>query len=411
MAALERYRRAVGFLDSLLNLPENEAGRIFYQAERMRWFLDFLKFPEKRLKIIHVAGTAGKGSTVHYLHEILRTAGKRVGSYYSPHPTTAIERIRVGNRYIAPAEFATLIERLKPVLDKAALISPFGRLTYFEVFLTVALLYFVKQGCKYAVIETGLGGRRDATNAFRSPTACAITNIDYDHTEILGRSLKKIALEKIGILKKGVVFFTTEKRPEILRIFQKEAVVADSIFNLIVGGNKELAAAIARFLKISEKAIASGLAKERFVCRFEILQNRPVIIADGAHNPAKLKFLAEKLKSLTGKKTFIFGMAGNKDLKNSLKSILPLANRLFLTRFLNPYRKSTDLKMMAALAKETDFKGDLRIFLDPWQALAAALKKAKPKDCVVICGSFFLAGELRKKWISEEFILKNRRSF
>jgi len=142
MESWKRYKQAVGFLDSLLNLPENKG---IYQAERMRWFLDFLKFPEKRLKIIHVAGTAGKGSTVHYLHEILQAAGKRVGSYYSPHPTTAIERIRVGKSYISPAEFADLVEELKSFLDKAAAISPFGRLTYFEVFLAIGLLYFIKK--------------------------------------------------------------------------------------------------------------------------------------------------------------------------------------------------------------------------------------------------------------------------
>ncbi|MDP1706849.1 MAG: Mur ligase family protein [bacterium] len=411
MDDLARYREAVVFLDSLLNLPEEKKGKKRYQIERMRWFLDFLKFPEQRLKIIHVAGTGGKGSAVHYLHEILEAAGKKTGSYYSPHPTTAIERIRVGSKFISPREFAELIEELKPSLDKAALVSPFGRLTYFEVFFAIALLYFVRQKCEYAIIETGLGGKRDATNAIRKPLVCAITNIDYDHMEILGHSLKEIAREKIGILKKGTAFFTTEKRSEILNYFRRATIRAGASFYLVSGRSPELATAIAEFLQINKKAIASGLRQTKFACRFEELQARPRVIIDGAHNPLKIRFLVEKLKNQPGRKIFIFGMAEDKDWKKSLKLILPLVDVLLLTRFLNPYRKSADLRQLAISARANGFRKEIEAFLDPQQALAAALKKAKPDECVVICGSFFLAGELRKNWISEEFILKNRRSF
>jgi len=141
------------------------------------------------------------------------------------------------------------------------------------------------------------------------------------------------------------------------------------------------------------------------------MQKKPLVIFDGSHNPAKLGFLAENLKKISEKKIIIFGMAQDKDLENSLKAILPQADILFLTRFLNPYRKSADLRLLAALAKKSGFKKELQIFLDPRQALTAALKKAGPRGSVIICGSFFLAGELRKNWISEEFILKNRRPF
>lgn len=411
MADFRRYREAVLFLESLLNLPENRRARKAYQADRMRWFLKFIKFPEKKLKFIHIAGTAGKGTAVHSLHEILAATGCRVGSYYSPHPTAAIERIRVGGKFVAPDEFAGLIEGLKPFLNKAALVSPFGRLTYFEVFLAAALIYFVRQKCEYAIIETGLGGRRDASNFVRRPLACAVTNVDYDHTEILGRSLRAIAGEKIGILKKGAAFFTTEKRPETLAFFRKEAEKSGNPFFLVSGSSPELAAAIAKFLGIDEKAIAAGSRKKRLACRFEELQSVPSVIVDGAHNPAKLRFLAKTLKDLPGRKIFVFGMAEDKNLKESLKAILPSAGALFLTRFLNPYRKTADLRRLRDLALAGGFKKPVRVFLDPWQALAAALKKARPEDRVIICGSFFLAGELRKKWISEEFILKNRRNF
>jgi len=412
----DRYQAAVKFLESLINLPIKDyllkqTSRSFY-IDRLRWFLKLLDNPQNGFKYIHVAGTAGKGSVVKALHEILTVAGKKTGSYYSPHPTTAIERIEVGQKYISPSDFIRLINKLKSPLAEAALKSPFGQPSYFETFLALAFLYFNEKKCEYVILEAGLGGRHDATNVIPAARVNVITNINFDHTEILGKTLKAIATDKLGIVKKGSTLFTAENRPALLKIFtqrcQKLKVPFMTVSNQ-TGTNNQLIVTIAKHLKIKEKFIQQGLKRAQLPCRFEIMQQRPLVILDGSHNPSKLKFLTTKLKDVKFKKLkIILAMAADKDLNGSLKQILPVADELVLTRFLLAGRKSADLGKMYQSAKKIKPKLPIKIMMDPWQALNDGLKTSAENDCLLICGSFFLAGELRKKWFSEKIILKNR---
>ncbi|MFA6304264.1 MAG: cyanophycin synthetase [Patescibacteria group bacterium] len=415
-----KYQQAVKFLESLFNLPIRDylgqtKGRSFY-LKRLNWLLEKLNHPEKSYKIIHIAGTAGKGTTTHLLHQMLLAAGFKVGSYYSPHTTTTIERIKVNQKYIAPAELVDLTDQIKPYLNQAALVSPYGQPSYFETLLAMAFLYFKKQRCRYVILEAGLGGKHDATNIVKHPLVCAITNIGYDHQEILGRTLTKIALDKAGIIKKGAVFFTTENNKKINGLLAQKCQKLNVPFKAVLPQklpDENLAISIANYLKIQEKFIKQGLAQLRLPARVEILQTKPLVIVDGSHNPAKLKFLREKIQALYPKKCWvIFGLAQDKACKNSLKEIIPLAKNLLFTRFLLPSRKSTDLKILQDTAKQLDSSKQIKIstHTDPWQALNTALKKIKPTDCLIITGSFFLAGELRTHWISEEQILKKRNS-
>lgn len=420
MKSFKKYYHAVNFLESLLNLPIKnyllDLGDRSYYLKRLGYLLKLLGDPQNDFKFIHITGTAGKGTVSNYLHEILTGAGSRVGSYFSPHPTTTIERVKVNQQYISPQELALLTNHLKPYLIKAALNSPYGQPSYFETLLALALLYFKKKKCEYVILEAGLGGTHDATNIISQTKLAIITNIDYDHTEILGASLKKIAQDKAGIIKSGSTFLTGETRPALLKIFQQRCRKVNANFLRITKKsddvNKALAFFSARHLKIADKFISQGLIKANLPCRFEIIQKRPLVILDGAHNPAKLAYLRKKLANLKYRKlNIVYAQAADKNLKDSLKTIVPLADKLWLTRFLMPWRKTADLKTLYQLSKK--IKPELTIIAetDPWQALKLTLAQTKPNDCLLITGSFFLAGELRKNWIKEEYILTHRTSF
>ena len=164
-------------------------------------------------------------------------------------------------------------------------------------------------------------------------------------------------------------------------------------------------------LKIKLKYIQRGLNNNRFSCRFEVMQKNPKVIVDGSHNPIKLNFLAHKIKTLKGKKTIIFGLAQDKNLTNSLKEIAPLADTFLITRFLMTHRKSADLKTIQEEILKIKPALKNKIFIDPDEALAYALKTTPPQDNIIITGSFFLAGYLRKHWVSEKKILIKRKSF
>jgi len=419
MTSYNKYQQAVAYLDSIINLPIKDylldLNDRSYYLNRLRFLLKLLGNPQNDFKLIHITGTSGKGTVANYLHEILNASNKKVGTYFSPHSTTAIERVKVNGLYISPTKFAELVDELKPYLKVIVQKSPYGHTSYFETFLALAFLYFKKTKCEYVILEAGLGGAHDATNVIQKSKLALITNIGFEHTQVLGNSLTKIAQDKAGIIKKNSTFITTEARPKLIKIFKEQCKKKQTHFILVDtknDQNKTLAKKAALNLGLNEKTIEKGLDSAGLPCRFEIIQKRPHIILDGAHNPAKLSYLKNKLKKLNYKKLHvIFAVAEDKNIPNCLKQIAPLSDNLFLTRFLIPFRKSADLKKLYQTAKKIQPKLSVTTFLDPWQALDKALKLAKKDDCILITGSFFLAGELRKKWFSEEQILKKRKSF
>lgn len=415
---INKYHQSVAFLESLMNLPNGfkKNGRSYY-IKRLAFLLKLLGNPHHGFKYIHIAGTAGKGTTVNLIHEMIQNAGYKVGSYFSPHTTTSIERIKVNDLYISPSDFAKLMDKIKPALTQCAIKCPFGQPSYFETFLALAFLYFKQQKCEYVVLEAGLGGQFDATNIIPKPLITAITNINYDHQEILGQTLKMIAKDKSGIIKNGSVFITTEQRPELLKLFQNKCQrVGAKYYGRMAPSadlNKSLAQIIGELLKLPKNAIVQGLKNAKLPCRFEMVQKKPLIILDGAHNPAKINKLAEKLKNLSYRRLIIIiGMADDKDHKQTLAKIIPLTDEIILTRFLNPFRKTAGLNELLTITNGiARKKRPISQFSDPWQALNFGLGRQNTNDCLLITGSFFLAGELRKKWIREEIILQRRKSF
>lgn len=418
---LAPYFETVQFLEGLANVRgrkdfmEDQSNPDLY-LKRMRYFLDLIGNPHKRnFKYIHIAGTSGKGSTVAMLYEALRAVGKNVGSFTSPFITTTIEKIKVNDKYISPDEFVEIVDYLKPYIDQAYLSSPYGGPSYFEILNAVGFLYFAKKKCEWVILEVGCGGRYDATNVIEKPVATAVTSIDFDHTKLLGNTLKKIAYQKAGIMKKGAPFFTTEQRPHLLKVFKNLAKSKRIKFVPVKAGgdhqnyNEALVKAILGYLKIPN----SKIKRPQLPCRFEILQKNPIIVLDGAHSVSKIKSTVENLKKLKFKKLIlVLAITASKDIDGICKIIVPHADYVLATRFSMPFRKCANPKeLVSACKKYKKQSAKMEMFMDPNQALARALKKAGQKDLVLATGSFFLTGELRKRCYPEKRILKTLRSF
>ena len=410
-----KYYQALHYLDGFLNLPNayphdgKNFARYTEYLERMQFFLRLLKNPEKNLRVIHIAGSSGKGSTSSYIQSILTKAGKKTGLFTTPFATSLIEEFKINNKYIDPNEFADLINYLKPFINKAYASCPHGGPSHYEIKTAIALLYFARNKCDYVVLEVGLGGEFDATNAVTNKVATAITNISLDHTDILGKTLPQIALAKAGIIKNNIPLFTTETNPKILKIFKSIASRNKAPIQIVnfqntnfSNANEALAANICTKLGISSKNIQKGIKAMFLPARFEKMPKDNVII-DGAHSVAKIKFSLKKLDKFKYSRLWvIYASAQNKPAQSILKPIQQVADKLILTRFSNPFRPCSNPYELSKKIKSN------KIFMDSENALNFALKNKKNSDLILVTGSFYLAGELRARWYPEKKILTKR---
>src|SRR3989344_812254 len=474
MSQFERYYQAVRFLEGLGNIsPQKNYMTSHAHPEmylkRMRYLLKLLGNPEKGQKYIHVTGTAGKGTVANMIYQVLLEWGKThpallgrpsregrspsplqgegwgevscleegvivggVGLFTSPFSTTTIEKISVNGTYISPDEFAGLVDGIKPALDIMAQKCPYGIASYFEICTALALQYFNVMKCAWVVLEVGCGGRYDSTNVIPAPVVAVITNIGLDHTKILGSTVSKIAYEKAGIIKKGCCVYTAEQRPRLRKIFQHECDTLGAILFCVetspacpplegdvsrktghrsVSINKALVQMVTADLGISQKIIDTGIAKAKLPCRFEIIQKNPIVILDGAHNELKLASTIENLKSLSYKKLYlIIALSEGKQVDQSLNILCKKANYVICTRFQEGgHNRAVPPQKLAQKVKQ--WAQRVHSFLDPFRALEYVLSVVKKDDAVLITGSFYLAGDLRKRWVSEEMILAHRTSF
>jgi dihydrofolate synthase/folylpolyglutamate synthase len=413
----------VNYIESLSNLPldgdfmANNGNPEIY-IKRMKYFLELLGRPDQGFKYIHITGTSGKGSVTNMIHCCLNASGKKVGSFVSPSVVTTIDKILVNDKFMSPDDFADIVEWIKPALDESYARGPYGRPSYFEIIFAISLLYFKKMKCEWVVLEVGLGGRFDATNVINNPVVTGITNIGYDHTEILGNTLPLIANDKAGIIKRGSEFFTTESRPDLLSIFdgicKKYKVTMRSIntgsdYRI---NNIALVKSICQFIGLTKKNITTGIKRSKLMCRFEMIQKNPIVILDGAHNESKVATTLYNLNKLHFDKLFlIIGISENKDHYSILRQVIPAADIILFTRFENRDRKCAHPTKLFAKSKEFMKTGaQSNIYLDPKMALAWARKKASKNDAILVVGSFFLAGELREVWIPEDVVLRSRKA-
>lgn len=295
--------------------------------ERISKILELLGNPQDKLECIHVAGTNGKGSVCAILASILKCAGKKVGLYTSPHIFKYNERIQISGRCITDEDFAKYVFEISNLADKNNV-----DLTEFEILTAVMFKYFADNGVEVVVLETGLGGRFDATNVIKKNLCSVITHIDYDHTERLGNTLDKIAYEKAGIIKAGCPCIVMEGR-EVYRDVADEKCsmlvmicpMAD-VSDLALKGihqQENLSLALAAietvFPEITKDVIDAGLKSVKHICRFQYVPENNLII-DGAHNPNGISALVQSLDFYypNEKRRYILGCLKNKDYEKML---------------------------------------------------------------------------------------------
>ncbi|MFH0815035.1 MAG: Mur ligase family protein, partial [Candidatus Falkowbacteria bacterium] len=366
------------------------------------------------MKIIHIAGTSGKGTVTNLIHQIFWKAGYKTGVHVSPYAAIPLEKIQINGKFISPKEFSDVIDEAKPFLEKC--LTTFDAPSFFEALILIVLLYFKKKRCDYVVLETGLGGRYDGTNAVGKTILQIITNIGLDHTQILGNTVEKIAFEKAGIIRPHGHLITTATQPSVLKVFEKICKEKKSTLEVISSDNpnEALAITVAKHFKIKNAAINAGLRTAKLPCRFEIVKKNPAIIIDGAHNPDKLKYcavqLAQYLKKQQTKIHLVFALTNQKSIKDCLSPFKHFNVIIYPTRFLDATRKVTWPNNIATAAKQLGIKCQ-KFFLDPQDALQKALAFATKSDIILITGSFYLCSELREHWISEDYMIKNKTLF
>lgn len=318
------YKEAVELLTSVGKF------HISLGLDRISGILELLGNPQDKLNCIHVAGTNGKGSVCAILSSILTVAGKKVGLYTSPHIFKYTERIQICGQQISDEDFAKYVFEISNLADKSNI-----DLTEFEILTAVMFKYFADKNVEVVVLETGLGGRFDATNVIKTNLCSIITHVDYDHTERLGNTLDKIAFEKAGIIKQGCPCIISEGR-EVYRDISDEkesmlimvAPFAD-VSNLSLKGvyqQENLSLALAAietvFPEITKETVDIGLKNAKHICRFQHIEEKNLII-DGAHNPNGINSLVQSLDSYypNSRRRYIFGCLKNKDYENMLQSL------------------------------------------------------------------------------------------
>ena len=351
--------------------------------------------PQNSLKFIHIAGTNGKGSVCAMLSAILQKAGYKTGLYISPYIEVFNERIQINGENISDNDLAEIATLVKDRISEMNIeISVFAQIT------AIAFIYFARNKCDYVVLETGLGGRLDATNVIEAPTICAITKIGLDHTEFLGNSIAKITAEKCGIIKNNIPVVTCgNQENEALSVLKRyckdnlsDLYIAppECDYELSLNGeyqkyNAAVAAEIAHLLHISEEDIKYGLSHSHWIARFEFLQDN--LLLDGGHNPDGIKALLTSLKALNRPVHFVVAMMEDKDFSESAKLLRSFGGKITITQINMP--RCINVATLAPL-----FPG----CITEENCIAAvenALKGCTENEIVCVCGSLYLAGEIR----------------
>ncbi len=350
--------------------------------KRIEEAMNKLGNPQKKLKIIHVAGTNGKGSVCAMLNSILQKAGYRVGMYTSPHLIDFRERFRINDKKISKYDVFRIVNKIKETGVE---------LTFFEFTTAIAFQYFYDKGVDHAIIEVGMGGRFDATNIVK-PVASIITTISLDHVEWLGDSVDKIAFEKAGVVKEGVPLFTTvdndainnaciEKSAPVFLVRHEESTNMNGAFQK---KNAGLAAAVAKYLEMPRSAIEEGLFSVEWPARLEFIDENTLL--DCAHNSDGIEKMAGFVKTLDYERLIIiFGVMKNKDYRSMIEN-LPQYDTIVLT-------KPKIARALDPIKLKSVCHGSV-IIEDVSKAYEHAKKVATHRDLILICGSCYLAGEL-----------------
>lgn len=445
---ISSYSKANNYLNSFIDYEKkiNFSYQKSLRLQRVRLLFNYLNIPYQNLKVIHIAGTKGKGSTAYFCANLLASLGFRVGLYTSPHISDFRERIKIiQNRSkgkcnsneiketeITKAKVIKIVNQIAIKLERSNFDKKLGKVSFFEVLTAIAFKYFLESNADFVVLETGLGGRLDATNLV-NPLVSILTSIGYDHTDKLGKEIADIAFEKAGIIKKGIPVVSANQRRDALEVikkkcnekksplclFNKDIKVSNvrlrkelTLFNfefndfrqkdlkLKLKGryqveNAALALAAVYLvgvdkLKDSKRIINQGLLSSKLSARFEVISKTPLVVMDVAHNVVSFSVLKDNLKNYfpSKKVILIFACSRDKEAKKMLKKIN--YSRLILTGF------SSSRSFFPSELKEIVASKKAYLAKDIKAALSRAIKIYKNGSLILISGSFFLVAEAKK---------------
>ncbi|WP_461205537.1 bifunctional folylpolyglutamate synthase/dihydrofolate synthase [Clostridium sp. DL1XJH146] len=401
--------------------------------QRVEKILSILGNPHKKLKIVHVGGTNGKGSVCAMIGSILIEQGYNVGMYISPFLEEIEESIQINANNITKDDFVSLIEEVKIAADKAVK-EGCENPTQFELVTCIAFLYFYRKNVDYLVLEVGLGGRLDATNVVH-PLVSVITSISYDHTNILGDTIEKIAFEKAGIIKKNVPTIIYPSSYEASKVFCEVCrknnsrlikVKKDNVklisstlkgqkleiktfanrysINLSLLGKHQMKNCLMALttidllrslrIKIDEEAINKGLVKVRWKGRFELIKKEPLVIIDGAHNYDGIKNLISSIDEYTkyDRLIIIIGILGDKDMQSGIMELAEKAYKIICITPNNERAKNGE-RLMQEIIK---YNENVSFIKDYNEAFSVALNSCGKDDLLLVCGSLYMIGDMRK---------------
>ncbi len=389
----------LSYKDALAWLYGTQRFGIKLGLENIRRLLHELDVPGKGRRIVHVAGTNGKGSVCAMIDAICREAGYRTGLFTSPHLVTYRERIQVDGEMIAEEKVA---EGLALIRKLVAGWEPHP--TFFEITTALALVHFKQCACEIIVLETGLGGRRDATNAVH-PIVSVITPIGYDHQSWLGSSLEEIAGEKAGIIKPQIPVISAAQKPAAEKVIRARAAECQAGLRIVSRPYTKTPVALAGVhqkqnaslaigalqaggIAVQEEAIAQGLAKVSWPARFQLWDERTII--DGAHNPAGAEVLVETWREQFGdeRATIILAVLHDKDVTGICQALVPIADNIVLPR-IGSQRSAEPEDIAQILSSITP---TLQHSITPSLPTALELARAKPNR-ILLTGSLHFAGE------------------
>jgi dihydrofolate synthase/folylpolyglutamate synthase len=429
------YSQAEEYLDSFVNyeqIPGISYAQPGYSLRHVEELLNRMGDPQLAARTIHIAGTKGKGSVAAMMAQVLSDSSYKTGLYTSPHLHTLRERISVDGSLISEAEFAAAMAEVKPFIESMKQDATFRQLTYFEALTALTFAYFRKKHVYFQVLEVGLGGRLDATNVAK-PVICIITPISLDHTQILGDRLEEIAREKAGIIKPGCWVVLSPQPEEAASVIsdicrEKEArvvQVGEEITwhkisgdlrrqSLVIEGrtskyqvsipllgdfqleNAVVAVAALEILAsagfaISAADIAQGLARVKWPGRFQILQQHPTVLIDGAHNVASMKVLVSNIKAyFSYKRIFlVFGTSCDKDIPGIINELVPLSPQVIVTQ--TPHSRAATISTLAAEFSKRGIEPETRETIA--EAISRALSLADRTDIICVTGSLFVVAE------------------
>jgi dihydrofolate synthase/folylpolyglutamate synthase len=427
------YQEALEYLLRFADYERLPRSGIVWDVRRIERLLERLGNPQDAARSVHITGTKGKGSTSAMMASVLKQAGYRVGLYTSPHLLSFTERIQVDGKPIAEDDWARLTERLRPEVEAENRLGDLGELTTFEIMTAMAFLHFRQVKADYQVVEVGLGGRIDATNVVK-PQVGVITSISYDHTDVLGDTLAKIAGEKAGIIKAGASVVSAPQFPEAMEVIER--VCREKGVRLVKVGrdvtwekgsfnaegqnfrvkglkgdydlwipllgehqveNAANAVAALELLtgmgaRIPAEDIAYGLAKVNWPGRLQVLGKEPWVVVDGAHNAYSMQRLGEALRQYFkyDKLTLILGFGGDKDIPGMVAEAVKMTGDIILVSSRHPRSVKAE-----ALAEEFSKHGVTpRLAESVTKAVEMALEGSKPNDLIGAAGSIFVIAEV-----------------